>query len=173
MEYCIYTVLLGVYGNNYLLRAAVAYKGLGAVCPEDGVYAFTSKSSDGAVLSNKSRYVIHFDVTTLPPVTAFWSITIYDASGYPISNEMNRHAIGDRDDLQYNSDGSLDIYVQAMEPLSVISDGSFRCNWLPSGTINDSEQQVNLTMRLYAPLHQVFELKWNPPVVQEILDYNR
>ena len=47
---------------------------------------------------------------------AFWSITMYDAEGYQAANALNRFAIGDRDPLKYNADGSLDIYMQNASP---------------------------------------------------------
>lgn len=37
------------------------------------------------------------DVSASSPVDAFWSLTAYDAEGFPVANEINRFAIGDRD----------------------------------------------------------------------------
>ena len=55
---------------------------------------------------------MHFSQDELPPVDAFWSVTMYDDLGFQIANELDRFAIGDRDALIYNADGSLDIYIQ-------------------------------------------------------------
>jgi hypothetical protein len=49
----------------------------------------------------------------LPPVDVFWSVTAYDAEGYFIPNPLSPQAIGDRDKLVLNPDGSLDLYLQA------------------------------------------------------------
>jgi hypothetical protein len=50
------------------------------------------------------------------PAGAFWSLTMYDNQGFQVLNPINRFAIGDRDKLKFNEDGSLDIYVQAQSP---------------------------------------------------------
>jgi Protein of unknown function (DUF1214) len=61
-------------------------------------------------------YVIHFGADKLPPADAFWSVTMYDAEGFQVANELDRFAIGDRDPLSYNADGSLDLYMQHTNP---------------------------------------------------------
>ncbi len=133
---------MGVYGNAYLRRAVVTLVGLGANPPEDAVYPMLVTDADGQPLAGENDYVIHFDAGKLPPVDAFWSVTMYDAEGYQVANEIDRFAIGDRDALQYNADGSLDLYLQHSNP------GPEKLsNWLPAplgGTLG-------VTMRLYAP----------------------
>lgn len=57
-----------------------------------------------------------FDKGHLPPVQAFWSLTAYDKDGYFIVNPLDRYAIGDRDPLKLNPDGSLDICIQSQSP---------------------------------------------------------
>ena len=59
---------------------------------------------------------MHFTKDELPPVDAFWSVTMYDADGFQVANPINRFAIGDRDALTFNDDGSLDLYVQHEDP---------------------------------------------------------
>jgi hypothetical protein len=82
---------------------------------------------------------------------------MYDAEGYQVSNELNRFAIGDRDALTYNSDGSLDLYLQHSNP------GPEReANWLPSPT-----GPLGVTMRLYAPKRAALDGTWNPPPVRK------
>ncbi|HPX35971.1 MAG TPA: DUF1214 domain-containing protein [Mycobacterium sp.] len=53
---------------------------------------------------------------SISPVDAFWSVTTYDAQDYPVANEINRFDISDRDPLQYNADGSLDLCLQQANP---------------------------------------------------------
>ncbi len=72
--------------------------------------------SDGHPLDGNNNYVLHFEKDHLPPAEAFWSVTMYDKEGFQIANEINRFAIGDRDNLTFNSDGSLDLYIQNHNP---------------------------------------------------------
>lgn len=149
---------MGVYGNYYLKRALVTEVGLGANPAEDAVYPVLITDASGLPLSGQHRYVMHFDADKLPPVSAFWSITMYDAEGFQVANEINRFAIGDRDELVFNPDGSLDIYLQHVNP------GPERVsNWLPS-----PEDALGVTMRLYAPGQQVLHGTWTPPAVRRV-----
>ena len=92
------------------------------------------------------------------PVRAFWSVTAYDKEGYFIANTMNRYAIGDRDKLKFNPDGSLDLYIQDQNP-----GADLEANWLPSG-----DGIFNLTMRLYWPEPSILDGSWQPPTVEKI-----
>src|SRR5262249_61133457 len=108
-------------------------------------------------LHGEQNYLIHFDVDPLPPVDAFWSITMYDSEGFQAANELNRFAIGDRDQLDYNPDGSLDIVIQHANP------GPDReANWLPA-----PRGPLGITMRLYAPKPEVLNGTWTPPPVNK------
>ena len=147
---------MGVYGNNYLKRAIVALVGLGANPPEDAVYPVNLADASGQPVDGRNDYVLHFGKDELPPVAAFWSVTMYDPEGYPVPNPADRYAIGDRDDLRYNSDGSLDLYIQHESP------GPDRApNWLPAPL----GAPLGITMRLYAPAPQVIDRRWNPPPI--------
>ena len=110
------TDTVGVYGNYYLKRAIVSMVGLGANLPEDAIYPFNIGDSAGKPLDGAKDYVLHFAKDELPPVEAFWSVTMYDKDGFQAANSINRFAIGDRDPLKYNSDGSLDLYIQHESP---------------------------------------------------------
>src|SRR5262245_56391046 len=72
------TDTMGVYGNYYLKRAIVTQLGLGANLPEDAIYPLNLGDETGRPLDGTSKYTIHFDKTALPPVDAFWSVTLYD-----------------------------------------------------------------------------------------------
>ena len=110
------TDTVGVYGNFYLKRAILAMVGLGANPPEDAVYPLNVADADGRPLTGDQDYLLHFDKDELPPVAAFWSVTMYDADGFQAANPLNRFAIGDRDDLAHNDDGSLSLYLQHRSP---------------------------------------------------------
>jgi len=107
------TKSIGVYGNDYLQRATVALIGLGANPYEQAVYPLNIVDKNGKVPVGGKNYILHFNKNEIPPVDAFWSLTMYDDEGFQVANPINRFAIGDRDALQYNKDGSLDIYIQS------------------------------------------------------------
>jgi hypothetical protein len=151
------TDTIGVYGDSYLKRAVVAMIGLGANQPADAIYPMCVADAEGKPPKGENKYVLHFAKAELPPVGAFWSLTMYDAEGFPVPNPLNRYAIGDRDALKYNPDGSLDIYIQHETPGK-----DKESNWLPA----PKSGELGLTMRLYAPKAQVLDGRWNPPPVK-------
>ena len=71
---------------------------------------------------------------------------------------LNRNAIGDRDELKFNADGSLDLFFQNESPGK-----DKESNWLPAPT-----GDFNLTMRLYAPKVEVLDGRWAPPDVRRL-----
>jgi hypothetical protein len=91
------TDTMGVYGNYYLKRAAVAMVGLGANQPEDAIYPLNFADADGKPVVGENNYTLHFNKEDLPPVNAFWSVTMYDEAGFQVANPISRFAIGDRD----------------------------------------------------------------------------
>jgi hypothetical protein len=110
------TDTMGVYGNYYLKRAIVALVGLGANQPDDAIYPLNVHDADGKPVTGDGRYVMRFNKNELPPAGAFWSLTMYDAEGFQVANPINRFAIGDRDALKFNPDGSLELYIQHENP---------------------------------------------------------
>jgi hypothetical protein len=149
------TDTMGVYGNYYLKRAIVAQLGLGANLPEDAIYPMNLADETGKPLDGAYKYTIHFDKASLPPVNAFWSITLYDAEGFQVANVLNRFAVSSWMPFKYNSDGSLDLYFQNESPGK-----DKEVNWLPA-----PKGAFNLTMRLYGPKSEALTGKWNPPPV--------
>jgi hypothetical protein len=147
---------IGSWGVNYLRRACVDLIGLGANLPEDAVYPVSYFDVDGEPYQGDKPYVMHFEADALPPVKAFWSLTMYDEEGFAVPNPIDRFAIGDRDDLEFNSDGSLDLRVSATEPREGTS------NWLPAPT-----GSFNLCLRLYYPEATALDGGWTPPGVRK------
>ena len=148
------TGTMGVYGNDYLKRAVTAQILLGANQPADAIYPLIVTDADGKRPLGQHKYRLHFAKSELPPVEAFWSISMYDADGYPVANPLNRSVLRDRDALEFNADGSLDLYIQHDNP------GSDRAaNWLPSPAAGE----LGLTMRLYAPKPAALNGNWVPP----------
>jgi hypothetical protein len=152
------TDTMGVYGTYYLKRAIIAMVGLGANLPEDAIYPINFADADGKALDGSKKYVLHFEKDELPPVNAFWSVTMYDADGFQSPNVLNRFAIGDRDPLKYGADGSLDLHFQNGSP-----GADKEANWLPA-----PKGPLGVTMRLYAPRDVALDGRWVPPAVRRV-----
>lgn len=152
------TDTMGVYGNYYLKRAIVAQQGLGANLPEDAIYPLNLADDTGKPLDGNNSYILHFDKQAMPPVNAFWSITLYDKEGFQVANPLNRFALSSWMPFRYNADGSLDLYVQNDSPGQ-----DKEANWLPA-----PKGPFNLTMRLYGPRSEALTGRWNPPVVRRM-----
>lgn len=152
------TDTMGVYGNYYLKRAIVSQFGLGANVPQDAIYPINLGDDSGKPLDGADAYAIHFDKDAIPPASAFWSITLYDASGFAVENALKRYAISSWMPLKYNADGSLDLYFQNENPGK-----DEEANWLPA-----PKGPFNLTLRLYAPESEALTGKWNPPPVKRL-----
>jgi hypothetical protein len=152
------TDTMGVYGNYYLKRAIVTQVGLGANLPEDAIYPLNLADDTGKPLDGANAYTLHFEKGDAPPANAFWSITLYDAHGYQVANDLNRFALSSWMPFKYNPDGSLDLYVQNDRP-----GADKEANWLPA-----PKGPFNLTMRIYAPKSEALTGKWSaPPVTKE------
>ena len=149
------TDTMGVYGNYYLKRAIVTQLGLGANLPSDAIYPLNLADDTGKPLDGASNYTIHFDKSQIPPVDAFWSITLYDPAGFQVANPLDRFAVSSWMPFKTNPDGSLDLYFQNESP-----GADKEANWLPA-----PKGPFNLTMRLYAPKSDALTGKWNPPPV--------
>jgi hypothetical protein len=150
---------VGVYGTDYLARASVAMVGLGANKPEDAIYPATTLDDNRDPLVGERRYVLHFEKSDLPPAGAFWSLTAYDKDNFPIHNPVDRYSVGDRDALMFNTDGTLDLYVQATSP-----GNDKERNWLPSTTSGE----FKLVLRVYDPRQEALDGKWTPPAVKRM-----
>lgn len=150
---------MGVYGNDYHKRALVTLVGLGALPPHESVYPVNVSDQHGQPLDGRQSYQLHFSKEQLPPVEAFWSVTMYDEAGFAVDNPLNRYALGDRDPLKYNADGSLTILIQHQAP----ADEQLP-NWLPA----PAQGKMGMTMRLYAPRPHVLNGQWLPPAVQRL-----
>ena len=146
---------IGAYGSNYDARAGVARVGLGANIPADAVYYSLRADAQGKPLNGSAKYVLHFGKGQLPPAKAFWSLAMYNDKQFFAANPMHRYAIGDRDALAFNPDGSLDLYVQHDSP-----GPAKEANWLPAPAEN-----FNMILRVYWPTPEVFSGAWTPPAL--------
>lgn len=145
---------MGNYGTNYLLRAIVSKSGLGANLAQDTVYAFGRFDNNGIRLSGSYSYILHFDKDQIPPINAFWSVTMYDRKHQLVKNPGNLYGIRSNGKIVYNTDGSLDLLFQRQDPKDP------NINWLPT-----PEGEFNLIMRMYWPKQPILDNTWNPPQI--------
>ncbi len=144
----------GIFGNDYLFRAAIAKWYAGANKPEEAMYYVAKTGNDGKPFNGASAYSIHFE--TPPPARAFWSLSMYNAfDGSLVKNSISRYSIGDRTEgLLTNPDNSIDIQIQQHEPSQSTN------NWLPAPSAG-----FYLVLRLYMPESEVVSGQWAPPQV--------
>jgi hypothetical protein len=149
---------IGKYGTDYTWRAVVALVGLGANLPEDAVYPRATTDVSGRALTGKNHYVVRFLKGQLPAVNAFWSLTLYNAKQAFVQNPIQRYAIGDRDKLKTDADGSVTIYIQHDSPGK-----EKESNWLPA-----PPDSFNLVLRLYWPGSEILTGAWKMPPVERV-----
>jgi hypothetical protein len=99
---------MGTYGDKFRKRAYIAYMGLGTNVDEEATCPRTFTDEQGYTLNGQYQYILRFDKENLPPVEAFWLVTMYDKDFYLVQNEDKRYAIADyTPGLERNFDGSM------------------------------------------------------------------
>lgn len=157
----IFTTKAGTYGTRYLQRAFITAIGLGANRPQDAVYPTSEVDADGKPYDGANKYILHFPKNQTPPVDGFWSVTMYNGDYFFVDNPLNKYTVSPRNDLKFNPDGSLDIYIQHESPGK-----DKEANWLPA-----PEGKFILMMRLYWPKEtppSIIDGSWTPPAVRKI-----
>jgi hypothetical protein len=147
------------YGTDYNTRAGIALVGLGGIRPHDVVYPTAFIDGDGKPLEGAHRYVLQFDTGQTPPTNATWSVSMYDPQGYYVPNAINRYNLAAWMPLEYNPDGSLDLYIQASSP-----GASREANWLPT----PANGPFNLTVRDYWPTEAMLDGTYKLPPVRKV-----
>jgi hypothetical protein len=149
----------GRFGSDYVGRAVTAHVGLAANTPDQAVYPNTDTDSRGRPLAGRHDYVVSFPRGGLPPVHAFWSLTLYGANRYFARNAIDRYGLGDRTrGLRYGPGRSLQILVQHRPPPR-----RGRSNWLPAPS-----GRFFLYLRLYEPEPPAVDGRWTPQTVRRV-----
>ena len=149
---------IGRFGIDYHRRALMAMNFPEACLAEDVICSRTVVDADGEPLSGDKPYVVRFRSRRLPPAHGFWSLSMYNAQHTFVRNPIWRYAIGSRDQLQTDSDGSLLLYIQHESP------GARKAhNWLPA-----PPGRFTLTMRLYWPKREMLQGSWVLPPVERV-----
>jgi hypothetical protein len=153
----------GYYQGDWLLRAGAAKAGIYGNDAVEAMYPMTRNDEHGETLDgSKQNYTLTFPAGHLPPVNAFWSVTMYDGkTQLLIENPINRYLVNSPmlPGMKTNSDGSLTLYIQKDSP------GADReSNWLPA-----PNGPIYLVMRLYWPKTEPPSIlppgegTWKPP----------
>jgi hypothetical protein len=152
------------YAGDWLLRAAAAMAGIYGNSPAEAVYPLLAADSNGNKPdTSTNRYTLTFPDGGLPPVNAFWSVTMYDGkTQLLIENPINRYLINSPmlPDLKKNADGSITLYMQKDSP-----GADKESNWLPA-----PDGPAYVVMRLYWPKKDspsIYNGTWKPPAVQQ------
>lgn len=154
---------IGNYGKDYGFRALIALIGLGAMEKEEAFYVTSRTDKDGKPLTGENRYRLRFGKGALPPVDAFWSLSMYEVTpeqrAFFVENPIRRYAIGDRTKgLKYNADGSLDIYMQTQSPGKELES-----NWLPT-----PPGVFRVTFRAYQPKEPILKGEYWLPGIERM-----
>jgi hypothetical protein len=150
------TQACGVPGG-WLVEAACAATLPAVNSPQEAVYWQATVDAQGAKLDGSKTYVIHFPPGGLPPVNAFWSITMANAHRLMTANAAHKYSVSDRSGLQWNADGSVDVFLQPAAP------NGREANWLPTPS-----GDFMLWLRAYGPGPSVLDGSWRPPAVTQV-----
>jgi hypothetical protein len=153
------------YKGDWTLRAAAAMAGIYGNSPAEAVYPLLAADGDGNKPdTSTNRYTLTFPTGELPPVNAFWSVTMYDGkTQLLIENPINRYLINSPmlPDLKKNPDGSLTLYIQKDSPGK-----DKESNWLPA-----PDGPAYVVMRLYWPKEHspsIYNGTWKPPAIERV-----
>ena len=146
---------IGAYGTDYRFRAGVASVGLGANTRAEAVYPTALTDASGQLLDGNRAYRLVFAAGQAPPDRAFWSLTMYDGSGYLVANPAHRYAIGSsHPPVRRERDGSIVVLMRRTRPTDP------HANWLPTPA-----GPFRLTLRIYRPRESVLDGRWQPPPI--------
>ncbi|HEY5426297.1 MAG TPA: DUF1254 domain-containing protein [Candidatus Tumulicola sp.] len=144
--------------NDYLNRALGAQTGILGNTAAEALYSFSEKDSQGNPLTGDKRYTVRFDKDALPPVRAFWSLTMYDLpQQLLVANPIDRYLINSPmlPTLDRDPGGGLTLYIQHAAPPP-----AQRANWLPAPA-----GPFMMVLRLYWPEEAALSGKWKAPLV--------
>lgn len=142
--------------NNYLYRMGAAVLGIYGNSKQEAMYPIYSVDSNGQKLDGSYRYAVRFAPSQLPPVNAFWSLTMYDLpASLLVANPINRYLINSPmlPNLKRDADGGLTLLIQNQSPGT-----DKEANWLPA-----PKGPFFMAMRLYWPKPEALEGKWTAP----------
>jgi len=148
--------------NDYIARATGTQVGIGANSRDEAMYPIYETDADGAPLDGATqRYTLRFGKDALPPVNAFWSLTMY---GLPdqllVANPIDRYLINAAmlPQLKKDADGGITLYIQHAPP-----GGDKQRNWLPAPA-----GPFMAAMRYYWPKQALLDGQWTSPQIERV-----
>ncbi|MDE1991099.1 MAG: DUF1254 domain-containing protein [Rhizobiaceae bacterium] len=145
--------------GDYMARMSAAALGIYGNSKEEAIYPIYFTDSSGKPLTGSSKYSVHFAADGLPPVNAFWSLTLYKLPSSLLSaNPLHRYLINSSmlPDLKRDADGGITIYVQNASPGK-----DKESNWLPA-----PDGPFFIATRLYWPKPDALDGKWKAPPLE-------
>ena len=146
--------------NNYLYRMSAAVLGIYSNSKQEAIYPIYWTDSAGNKLDgSRNHYMLRFAPGQLPPVNAFWSLTMYELPASLLyANPLNRYLINSPmlPDLKPDADGGLTLYIQHDSP-----GADKESNWLPA-----PNGPFFTALRLYWPRPEAINGIWTKPPLQ-------
>lgn len=142
--------------NNYLYRMGAAVMGIFGNSKQEAMYPLYGVDAEGKKLNGANVYTLHFAPGKLPPVNAFWSLTMYELpASLLVANPINRYLINSPmlPQLKRDADGGLTLLIQNESPGK-----DKESNWLPA-----PEGPFLMFMRLYWPKSEALDGTWKQP----------
>jgi hypothetical protein len=147
--------------NNYFYRMAAFVLGNYGNSPQEAMYPMYTVDSEGKALAGTNRYMLRFAPGRLPPVNAFWSLTMYGLPGdLLVANPLDRYLINSPmlPQLKRDADGGLTLLVQNESPGK-----DMESNWLPA-----PEGPFMMALRLYWPKEEAVDGRWTEPELVKV-----
>lgn len=153
---------IGVFDQDYRYRAQVALNALAALPKEEAMYMFATTADGNIELDSGKSWRLRLPKNL--PVDAFWSLTMYEATGdgqfFLFDNPIHRYAIGDRTPgLHRDGKGDLEIVIQRQRP-----QGALAANWLPAPL----DKPFGVMLRAYLPTRDFLSGNYRLPPLQQI-----
>jgi hypothetical protein len=145
--------------NNYLYRMGAAVMGIYGNSKQEAMYPIYGVDSTGEKLNGANAYTLHFAPGQLPPVNAFWSLTMYELpASLLVANPINRYLINSPmlPQLKRDADGGLTLLIQNDSPGK-----DKESNWLPA-----PKGPFIMYLRLYWPKNEALDGQWTAPKVK-------
>jgi hypothetical protein len=149
--------------SNYLYRMLAAVLIIYGNSKEEAMYPIYTVDETGQKLdAAQNRYTLRFVPGQLPPVNAFWSLTMYELpSQLLVANPLNRYLINSPmlPDLKRDADGGLTLYIEH-------AGEDKESNWLPAPS-----GPFLMFMRLFWPKPEALDGKWKQPTLQRASEF--